>query len=112
MKLLHLTTTGRKTGRAHEVELYYFEHENQLVVTASAGGRPHHPEWFLNLSADPKISMKIGKQTYEATARKAGPTLRKKLWAKLIKLADMYAGYQKKTKRVIPMVLLQLKKEE
>ena len=50
MKLLHLITSGRKTGKAHETELYYFEHEDQFVITASAGGGPHHPDWYLNLS--------------------------------------------------------------
>jgi deazaflavin-dependent oxidoreductase (nitroreductase family) len=110
MKLLRLITNGRKTGRAHETELYYFEHEDQFVVTASAGGRPSHPDWYLNILADPKVKIKLGKQTTEATARKAGPQLRNKLWAELIKMADIYAGYQKKTTRVIPMVLLQPKK--
>lgn len=109
MKLLHLITTGRKTGKPHERELYYFEHAGKFVVTASAGGRPRHPDWYLNLVADPRVFVRIGKKKYEATAKQVSPALRKKLWAELVRQAPMYEGYQKKTKRVIPMVLLRLR---
>lgn len=112
MKLLHLITSGRKTGKPHETELYYFDHEDKLVIIASAGGRPNHPDWYLNLRANPRVRVRMGKKEYEADAKQADSTMRKKLWADLIKMADIYDGYQKKTTRVIPMVLLQLKKEE
>lgn len=106
MKLLHLITTGRKTGKQYESELYYFEYEGALVVTASAGGRPNHPDWYLNLRANPRVRVRLGKKEFEATARQASPAQRKKLWAELINLSPMYAGYQEKTTRVIPMILL------
>ena len=61
--------------------------------------------------ADPHVSVRIGKKKYEATAKQVSPTLRKKLWAELVCQAPMYAGYQKKTSRVIPMVLLTLSEE-
>lgn len=108
MKLLHIITTGRKTGKPHESELYYFEHEGKFVITASAGGRPQHPDWYLNLRANPKVRVILGKKEIEATAEIAAPALRDRLWAELVRLAPMYAGYQKKTTRVIPMVLLTL----
>lgn len=106
MRLLHLITTGRKSGKPHKRELYYFDHESAFVVTASAGGRPKHPDWYLNLRAKPQARVRIGKKEYEATAQQAGPALREKLWAELVRLTPMYDCYQKKTARVIPMILL------
>lgn len=106
MKLLHLITTGRKTGKQYERELYYFEHEGALVVTASAGGRPKHPDWYLNLRANSHVRVLLGKKEFEATAKEASPAQREKLWAELVSMSPMYAGYQEKTSRIIPMVLL------
>lgn len=110
MKLIYLTTTGRKTGKPRRVELYAFEHEGQLVVTASKGGSDSHPAWFLNLRATPGVTVHLGQKKYPAVAKVASPALRKKLWAKLIKQSPHYAQMQKKTKRVVPMVLLQPQK--
>lgn len=109
MERLHLITTGRKTGKQYEHELYYFEHEGALVITASAGGRPKHPDWYLNLRANSNVRVRLGNKEFEATAKQANPAQRERLWAKLISLSPMYAGYQEKTSRVIPMILLTLK---
>jgi deazaflavin-dependent oxidoreductase (nitroreductase family) len=108
MKLLHLITTGRKTGKQHERELYYFDHDDKLVITASAGGRPNSPDWYWNLRADPHVRVRLGKKEYAATAEEADPALRKDLWAELVSQSPMYADYQKNTTRIIPMVLLTL----
>jgi deazaflavin-dependent oxidoreductase (nitroreductase family) len=108
MKLIHLITTGRKTGKQHECELYAFDHEDKLVITASAGGSNHHPDWFLNLRADPRVQVRLGKKEYAAKAQETDPELRKQLWSELIRQSPMYDGYRKKTNRVIPMVLLTL----
>ncbi|MEO5887087.1 MAG: nitroreductase family deazaflavin-dependent oxidoreductase [Anaerolineales bacterium] len=49
LKLLRLTTIGRKTGREYTTLLYYFEHKGKYVIIASAGGAGQHPSWFFNL---------------------------------------------------------------
>ena len=108
MKLLHIITTGRKTGKPHESELYCFDHEGKLVITASNGGSDHHPDWYLNLRADPQVRVLLGKNEYKATAEAAESALRNQLWTELIHQSPMYDGYRKKTNRVIPMVLLTL----
>jgi deazaflavin-dependent oxidoreductase (nitroreductase family) len=106
MKLLHLTTTGRKSGKPHIVEIYGFENKSKLVVIASYGGRHVHPEWFLNLRDEPEVKVKVGKELYRATAKIAGPKLRATLWAELSKLNSHYDDFQRKTKRQIPVVVL------
>lgn len=103
---MYLTTTGRKSGKAHTVELYGFEHEGKMVVVASYGGRDQHPAWFLNLRSDPAVKVRVGKNAYTATARIAGPKLRAVLWAELAQLNSHYEDFQRKTQRQIPVVVL------
>jgi deazaflavin-dependent oxidoreductase (nitroreductase family) len=106
MTLLHLTTTGRKSGQKHRVELYGFEHEGNMVVIGSYGGAPTDPDWFLNLRDVPEVQVEVGKDTYAAKAKVAGGELRKTLWAELGQRNDQYEAYQRKTKREIPMAVL------
>ncbi|UYN90636.1 MAG: nitroreductase family deazaflavin-dependent oxidoreductase [Anaerolineales bacterium] len=106
MKIIHLTTVGRVTGKPHWVELYCFFHKDKPVIIASYGGKDEHPQWFLNLKANPAVHVKIGKDSYNATAKIAGPKLRATLWEELSQRNSHYEGFQRKTQRTIPMVVL------
>jgi deazaflavin-dependent oxidoreductase (nitroreductase family) len=106
MKIVHITTKGRKTEKKRETELFSFEHEGEHVIIASNGGKKTHPEWYLNLRKNPTVELRIGKHTIKTTARVSRDPLRKKLWAKLVKLSPHYATFEKKTERVIPVILL------
>lgn len=106
MKIIHITTKGRKTGKKRETELFSFEHEGEHVIIASNGGRKSHPDWYFNILKDPKVELKIGKKTIQTTARVSRDPLRKKLWAKLVKLSPHYGTFAKKTDRVIPVIVL------
>ncbi|MBX3003553.1 MAG: nitroreductase family deazaflavin-dependent oxidoreductase [Anaerolineales bacterium] len=106
MKVIHLTTTGRVTGKPQWVELYCFFHEEHAVVVASYGGKDQHPQWYLNLKANPAVTVKIGKNSYPATAKIAGPKLRAQLWQELNQLNSHYENFQRNTQRTIPMVVL------
>jgi deazaflavin-dependent oxidoreductase (nitroreductase family) len=106
MTLLHLTTIGRKTGQKHRVELYGFDYKGDMVVIGSYGGAPVDPDWFINLRAKPDVTVEVGKNTYPAKAVVANGDLRKELWSELGKLNQQYEGYQRKTKREIPMAIL------
>lgn len=106
IKIVHITTKGRKTGKKRETELFSFEHEGEHVIIASNGGRESHPEWYLNLRKNPAVEIRIGKQTIKTTARVSRDPLRKKLWTKLVKLSPHYATFEKKTTRVIPVIVL------
>jgi deazaflavin-dependent oxidoreductase (nitroreductase family) len=106
MTLLHLTTTGRKTGQQHRVELYGFEHEGNMVVIGSYGGAPTDPDWFTNLRSKPDVTVEVGKKTYAAKAEVASGAARTALWGELSKLNQQYEGYQRRTKREIPMAVL------
>jgi deazaflavin-dependent oxidoreductase (nitroreductase family) len=109
MPVLELTTTGRKTGRPHAVMLTSpLQEGTTLVVVASRGGDDRSPAWFLNLKADPDVEVVLqGKAKQRMRARIATPEERTRLWPLLTADHSNYADYQKLTKRVIPLVLLE-----
>lgn len=104
--MLLLTTTGRRTGRPHTVPLLYLRKGQRLVVTASYGGRDHHPAWYLNLSADPVVKVQLRSRRFTALAATAGPQDRRTWWPRLVEAYEGYAMYQAKTHREFPVVFL------
>lgn len=52
-----LTTTGRKTGQPRISPLYFHRDGDTVVVAASKGGSDKNPMWYLNLKANPKVSV-------------------------------------------------------
>lgn len=104
--MLLLTTTGRVTGEPHTVPLLYLREGEQLVVIASWGGRDYHPEWYLNLLANPQADVSIGSETHAVRATTASEDERSKLWPRITDAYSGYTEYQARTDRVIPIVLL------
>ena len=109
MKVLELTTTGRKSGTKRTVMLTSpVQVGPALVVVASRGGDDQHPAWFLNLQANPDVAVAMnGGAPQPMRARVAGEAERADLWPKVTAAAKNYAGYQRKTQREIPLVLLE-----
>ncbi len=104
---LLLTTTGRRTGKPRTVPLLYFlDDESNPVIIASKAGMPENPAWFENLKVNPRVTYQIGGETRTAQADIAAPEHRDRLWATLTTTFKVYLGYQKKTTRIIPMVIL------
>jgi deazaflavin-dependent oxidoreductase (nitroreductase family) len=108
MPVLELTTTGRKSGKAHAVMLTSPVQEDEtVVIVASRGGGDNHPAWFLNLRDNPDVEV-----AYKGEAKKpmkaviASADERARLWPEVTKAYKGYAGYQEKTDREIPLVLL------
>jgi deazaflavin-dependent oxidoreductase (nitroreductase family) len=106
LKVLLLSTTGRKTGKQRTKPLCYFEEGPDYVIIASNGGADKHPEWFLNLKSDPNVKVRIEETEFSARAEVSDPKTRQRLWQKLISLSPYYIKYEKRTKRQIPMILL------
>lgn len=103
---LQLITTGRKSGKQRRVHLLYIRDGTDYVVTASNGGKPRQPGWYFNVRSNPQVTLQAQGAQRSAVAEIAGPEKRKELWARLLEIAPMYAGYEKRTQREIPMVLL------
>ncbi len=104
--ILLLTTTGRKTGRPWTWPLTYLPDGDRLVVIASNGGQPNHPSWYLNLRADPRVSVQLGDQTRAMIAQTIEGEERARLWSRTVREYPAYVGYQQKTDREIPVVIL------
>jgi deazaflavin-dependent oxidoreductase (nitroreductase family) len=101
-----LTTKGRKTGAERTVPLMCFPDGADRIVIGSKGGAPEDPAWFLNLKADPNVTVQLGPDVYRAKAVITEPEERARLWAKVKSEAPQFASYEKKTTRVIPIVRL------
>ncbi len=107
MQVLLITTVGRKSGEARTVPLVCIEHEGKRVIAASVGGAPNHPAWFLNMEANPAVTVELGEDQYEAVARVTEGDERALLWDKMVEAGKFFAGYQLKTSRLIPVIVLE-----
>jgi deazaflavin-dependent oxidoreductase (nitroreductase family) len=104
--VLLLTTRGRRSGKLRRTALIYGKHSESYVVVGSNGGSAAHPLWYLNLQADPTVYVQAGPQTFTARAHTAEGGERQELWAMMTKVFPSYAGFQRRTKREIPVVVL------
>ncbi|WP_157987897.1 nitroreductase family deazaflavin-dependent oxidoreductase [Jiangella endophytica] len=105
--MLLLTTTGSRTGRRHTVPLLYLHDDERLVVIASWGGRPRHPQWYTNLVAHPEVTVQVRGRRWRARARTAGPDERALWWPRVLATYKGYRVYESNTDRVIPVVFLE-----
>ena len=111
MPVLELTTVGRKSGEQRSCMLTTpLQRGDTLVIVASRGGDDHHPAWFLNLQANPDVEVALGgKPKRPYVARVATDDERAEMWPLVTDKYKNYAGYQSKTSREIPLVLLEPK---
>ena len=108
MPVLELVTTGRKSGEPRAVMLTSPLQEGAtIVIVASRGGDDQHPAWFLNLRDNPKVQVAFkGAAKQAMTATIASADERARMWPLITEKYKNYAGYQTKTEREIPLVLL------
>ena len=109
MPVLELTTTGRKSGKTRKTILTTPVHdENRVVLVASYGGDDRHPSWFLNVRDNPDVELKMqGGTARKMRAHVASPEEKAELWPEVVKKYKGYAQYQTRTKRDIPLVVLE-----
>jgi deazaflavin-dependent oxidoreductase (nitroreductase family) len=104
---LLLTTRGRKTGKLRRTALIYGVDGDRYLVVASTGGAAENPAWYLNLVDDPEVELQVGAATFRARARTADPDEKPRLWELMASIWPDYDKYQAKTKREIPVIILQ-----
>ncbi|WP_030177502.1 nitroreductase/quinone reductase family protein [Spirillospora albida] len=103
---LLLTTRGRRSGLLRRTALTYVRDEDAYVLTASNAGGDRHPAWYLNLLADPEVTLQVGEATVPATARPATAAEAARLWPAVVAAMPSYATYRTATPREIPLVLV------
>jgi deazaflavin-dependent oxidoreductase (nitroreductase family) len=108
MPVLMLTTTGRKSGKPRMTMLTTpLQDGDAIMLVASKGGDDHNPAWFLNLRDNPAVEVTMNGNTTPMTARVADAEERARLWPRIVADHANYEGYQRKTERQIPVVVLE-----
>ena len=109
MPAFEVTTIGRKSGEPRKVMLTSpYQEGDKYAIVASKGGNDEHPAWFLNMRDNPDVEVRFpGKDAQKMTARIVDAEERARLWPLITEDHDNYAGYQKKTDREIPVVMLE-----
>ncbi|GHO88449.1 nitroreductase family deazaflavin-dependent oxidoreductase [Dictyobacter formicarum] len=105
--LILLTTTGAKTGQQRIIPLMYVPDGDRILAVASKGGNPKHPEWYLNILAHPEVTVEVGTEKFNTTAKVLTGAEREKAFARAADVFPPYAEYQKKTSREIPIIALE-----
>jgi deazaflavin-dependent oxidoreductase (nitroreductase family) len=104
--ILLLTTTGRRTGQPRTTPLIFGRDGDDYLVVASKGGAPHHPAWYLNLTAHPDAEIQVRAEHLPVVARTASDDERPRLRRIMTELWPNYDVYQSRTERTIPVVVL------
>jgi deazaflavin-dependent oxidoreductase (nitroreductase family) len=105
--ILILTVMGRKSGTEYSTPLIFGRDGEHHVIVASQGGRPTHPDWYLNLVEHPEVGVQVKAERFRARARTAEGDERERLWLQMNEIWPHYDEYQTKTERVIPVVVLE-----
>lgn len=105
-RLLLLTTVGRRSGEPRTSPLMFHRHGDRLLVIASAMGAAQHPQWYLNLVADPRVRVELDTEAYDAMATPLAGDDRTRMWAELKRHYPFFADHEAATTRTIPVVEL------
>ena len=104
--LLLLTTTGAKSGRTITKPLAYTRDGDRLVVIASFAGAPKNPPWYHNLVANPEATVELGSERFRVRAAVTAGEERQRLFNRQAAQMPIFAEYQQKTTRQIPVLVL------
>ena len=106
MQPVELHTVGRTSGRPRSTMLTApICEEDQVVLVASKGGHPDHPDWYKNVVANPDVELVVDDRRRAMRARTASPQERAALWPRIVSVYKGYDGYQRNTEREIPVVI-------
>jgi deazaflavin-dependent oxidoreductase (nitroreductase family) len=104
--LLLLHTVGAKTAQERVNPVAYVADGDRLVIIASKGGAPTNPHWYHNILAHPLLTVEVGTERFQAQAEVATEPERTRLYDKMVQMMPGFADYQRKTTRIIPVIVL------
>jgi deazaflavin-dependent oxidoreductase (nitroreductase family) len=104
--LLLMHTTGAKSGKEHVNPLVTFKDNGRLVVVASKGGAPSHPDWYYNILANPVVEVEYGTEKFKARASETEEPERTELYERMEDELASFKDYKKTAGRVIPVLTL------
>jgi len=104
MQQVLLTTVGRKSGKPRTVQLGAVPERDGWVVIGSAGGADAHPNWWLNMVANPNVTVQVNDNVIKARMQEiTNPAEYERVWNTVVTTMKGYANYPKKTSRKIPL---------
>lgn len=65
-QFLYLATTGWKSGRRHEIEIWFVEHGGRYYVVSERREGAH---WVKNILHDSRVAFRVAGRTFNGTAR-------------------------------------------
>ncbi|MFC2028413.1 nitroreductase/quinone reductase family protein [Chloroflexota bacterium] len=105
VRILLLHTIGRKSGLTRSHALLYVPVDKGWVVVASNGGGDRHPQWYLNLVANPQVMIQVGRDKHKVLSEVVNNEIRKDYWQELRNSWPLYRKYQEGTHRKFPIIL-------
>jgi len=106
--ILLLETTGRKSGRPHEIPIAYFHHEGKYLIVASNWGRDYHADWYLNLLENPHAKLTVNGKMIRVEGHDVQGDEYARLWKFVTEKHPPFLNYQKMTSRRIPIMLFEM----
>jgi len=107
MPVVVVTNRGAKSGKLRKTPLMRVEHDGLYAIVASQGGAPDHPSWHFNLLAEPVVELQDATLRQDMTARELTGDERAQWWRRAVEAFPPYREYQFKTRREIPVWLLE-----
>jgi F420H(2)-dependent quinone reductase len=102
-----LWTRGRRSGTVRKTPLMKVRDGDRYAVVASMGGAPEHPQWYANITAEPRVSLQDGPEVRDFVAREVTGEEKAAWWSKATAVWPDYDAYQEKTDREIPLLVLE-----
>lgn len=105
--LMLMTTIGRKSGQPRTLPIYYLEDGERIVLVASNGGLPSDPVWYLNVRANPAVTVHVRGVRRDMIVREATPEEREHYWPRLTERFPMWQEVYERSNRNFPVVILE-----
>jgi deazaflavin-dependent oxidoreductase (nitroreductase family) len=104
IKVALVETTGRKSGKRRTAPIACYPYRDSVVVSASNSGQEKHPAWYLNMQANPEVSVQLGRERYRAIAEEVPDEEREELWKTIVEINKHQGEYLASVERKIPLV--------
>ncbi len=104
--LLLLHHIGARSGKPRINPMMYLKDGDRYLVFASKGGSDTSPDWYYNIKAHPDVQIEVGDETIDVRAEEVTGPERDRLYARQASLYPSFAEYQRRTKRIIPVIAL------
>lgn len=98
---------GAKSGTERVTPLVYFpEDDGTMVIVASKAGAPTNPDWYHNITANPRFDVEVGTERFAVMAQEIVGDERDEIWKRVVAERAGFGEYQSKTTRKIPLLRL------